>query len=63
MDAAASVPLLEPHGNLHNNRTNKRTLKALFFFAAYWFTTDRLVERCAGASRGRAARAWPQRPL
>lgn len=32
MDAAASVLLLEPDGNLHNNRTNKRTLKALFFF-------------------------------
>lgn len=38
MDAAASVLLLEPDGNLHNNGTNKRTLKAFLGVLVYCWT-------------------------
>lgn len=53
MDAAASVLLLEPDGNLHNNRTNKRTLRAVGFsprgsspLTGFW--KDVLVRHHAG---------------
>lgn len=55
MDAAASVLLLEPDGNLHNNGTNKRTLKAFLGVLVYcWtgFCKDVLVRHDVGR-RGR----------
>lgn len=59
MDAAASVLLLEPDGNLHNNGTNKRTLKAFLGVLVYcWtgFRKDVLVRHDAGRrGRGRGA--------
>lgn len=69
MDAAASALLLGPDGNLHNNGTNKRTLKAFLGVLVYCrtgFRKDVLVRHSqmkGGEGVAAAAAAAPLGPM
>lgn len=68
MDAAASALLLGPDGNLHNNGTNKRTLKAFLGVLVYCrtgFRKDVLVRhsQMKGREGVAAAAAAPLGPM